>query len=337
MQNFLLKAKLFVAANKTFVAVVVFGVIILFMMGGGSGIQKMTRTLSFNSLDSYEMGAVTVTGQAYGGGSNAASYSYAAKGVAVPSVAPMPPIYNTPASTAQLPSDKKIIQNGSLELLVKSADTAAQSIRAIAESNGGSVQNSNIYEYTEGVKSGSITVRVPSTNFSATMDAVKKVATKVNRENVSSDDVTAEYVDLEAQVKNYKAEEKQYQDIMSRAVKIEDVMSVASKLAEVRNRIERTQGQLNYISRQVAMSTISISLTAEPEVKVLGIVWRPLTVLKQAFRNMLQDFTGFVDWLIQFIFKVPIYLLRLAAAALILWVIWKLLVVLKRKWFAPKI
>jgi hypothetical protein len=240
--------------------------------------------------------------------------------------------YNpTLASTPGMPKEKRIIKNGALSLLVKNADDSVAKINSIAETNGGFAENSNVYEISEGVKSGSITVRVPSKNFVGTMEAIKGVAVKVESASINSNDVTAEYVDLEAQIKNYKTEEIQYQEIMSRASKIQDVLDVASRLADVRGRIERTQGQLNYLARQVDMSTISVSLTAEPEVKVFGIVWRPLTVLKQSIKGLVSDLTGFVDWLIQFLFKIPIYILRIVVAFFIVWLIWVAILWVKRK------
>ncbi|MFA6552542.1 MAG: DUF4349 domain-containing protein, partial [Candidatus Paceibacterota bacterium] len=119
--------------------------------------------------------------------------------------------------------------------------------------------------------------------------------------------------------------------IMSRAVKIQDVLDVSSRLADVRGRIERTQGQMNYLSRQVAMSTITVSLTSQAEVEVFGIVWRPLTVLKQAAQNLIADLAGFVDYLVYLLFKLPILILRLALFVFILWAIWKLGLAAKRR------
>jgi hypothetical protein len=164
---------------------------------------------------------------------------------------------------------------------------------------------------------------VPSKNFVNAIEAFKKIAVKVSNESVSSNDVTAQYVDLEAELKNYKAEEVQYREIMSRAVKIEDVLNVSAKLAEVRGRIDRTQAQMNYLSRQVDMSTISISLTGESEVKIFGIVWRPFTVLKQSIRNLFAELANFADWLIGFAFKLPILIIKLAFLILVLWVVVK--------------
>jgi hypothetical protein len=241
-----------------------------------------------------------------------------------PSVSAMPNFYfEEKASTPALPFDKKIIKNGSLSLIVDNTEQAVLKIGETARSFDGFVENSNVYEVGEGVKSGNISVRVPSKNFVNAIEAFKKIAVKVSNESVSSNDVTAQYVDLEAELKNYKAEEVQYREIMSRAVKIEDVLNVSAKLAEVRGRIDRTQAQMNYLSRQVDMSTISISLTGESEVKIFGIVWRPFTVLKQSIRNLFAELANFADWLIGFAFKLPILIIKLAFLILVLWVVVK--------------
>jgi len=336
MSNFLARARVFVSANKTFVAVVIIGVVLVLLSGGGSVIKIASQQIAYDSDQGIDLPGVPALMRESGGGAVAYNYSDGySKGGATLSIAPMPPSYNPNPATPELPSDKKIIKNGSLNLLVKSADSAATLIESIAVSNGGFIQNSDIREVSEGVKSGSVSVRIPSANFTVVMEAIKKIAVKVNWESVNSSDVTAQYVDLEAQLKNYRAEEKQYQDIMVRAVKIDEILNVASRLSDVRGRIERTEGQLNSLSRQVSMSVISVNLTAEPEVKVFGIVWRPLTVVKQAFKSMLTDLAGFVDWLIMFVFKVPVYILRLAVAVLIAFALWRVIVWFKRKFITP--
>jgi len=240
------------------------------------------------------------------------------------SISPVPPIFGTPASTVDLPADKKVIRNGSLGMLVEKAEDSASAISGIAAKYSGFVESSNIYEVSDGVKSGSVTVRVPEDKFNSVITDIKKLALKVTNENVNSSDVTAQFVDLEASLKNMKAEEIQYQQIMAKAVKIQDVLDVSSRLANVRGRIEQTQGQMNYLSRQVAMSTISVSLTAQAEVEVFGIVWRPLTVLKQAVKNLMSDLANFVDYLIYLMFKLPVLILQLALFGFILWIIWKI-------------
>jgi len=236
-------------------------------------------------------------------------------------------------STPELPQDKKIIRNGSLSVLVKDSEKVVNEITGVTESFKGFVENVSLYEYTEGVKSGYMTIRVPAESFFDVMNVIKGLAVKVENENVNTNDVTAEYVDLEANLKNLKAEEGQYQKIMDSAKSIEDILKVSERLSNVRNRIERLEGQLNLLSRQVSMSTISVSLTAEKQVKVFGIVWRPLTVIKQAFRDMLAGFVDLINWVINLVFKLPILILKLAIIVLIVVGVWKVLMWGRRRMF----
>lgn len=247
----------------------------------------------------------------------------------------MPPIPGgPPAATPTLPkTDRKIIKNGSLDLLVARAEEAIRQISAAADRYEGFTDASNVYEVSEGVKAGWVTIRVPTAHFQKVFDEIKMLAIKVRNENTNAQDVTAQFVDLEAQLKNYKAEEVQYQEIMKRAVKIEDVLSVASRLADVRGRIESVQGQINYLSRQIEMSAITVSLTSEAEVEVFGIIWRPLTVLKQAVKSSLTNLTRFADWLIAALFNLPVLILKLVLFAAVLAVVWKILKRIKKKFF----
>ena len=99
----------------------------------------------------------------------------------------------------------------------------------------------------------------------------------------------------------------------------------------MRGQIETTQAQLNYLSRQVAMSTISIDFSAEPEVKIFGIVWRPLTVLRQSARALMVDLAGLVDSAIRIVFALPGLIIRLALFIGLIWLVVKVALWGKRK------
>ena len=304
----------------------IFGII--FLGTGFNAVSKTTSNIAYQVSGGYGVPSAIngMMGKQIAVDSAGRSYGYE-------SSAAMPIVPGTTASTEALPFDKKIIRNGSLSMVVEKAEDTAAAIQNIAKGYDGFVENSSVYDYSvgNGVKTGYITVRVPEDKFDLAIKDIKKLATKVTSESVNSSDVSAQYVDLESSLKNMKAEEAQYRDIMSRAVKIQDVLDVSSRLADVRGRIERTQGQMNYLSRQVAMSTITVSLTSQAEVEVFGIVWRPLTVLKQAAQNLIADLAGFVDYLVYLLFKLPILILRLALFVFILWAIWKLGLAAKRR------
>lgn len=205
--------------------------------------------------------------------------------------------------------NKKIIKNGNLKIYVKDAEESAVQIEALAKAKGGYVSESNIYDSRSGYKSGRITVRIPNQEFESTMHNVKEIAVDVESESIDTQDVTEEYVDNEAQLRNLRAEETQYLRIMEKAYTINDTLQVANKLSDVRMRIERIQGRLKYLDRQVDMSTIRINLEADADVKVFGLKWRPLIVAKQAIRNMLEALSAYIDAMINFIFILPVIIL----------------------------
>ncbi|MEK7507457.1 MAG: DUF4349 domain-containing protein [Patescibacteria group bacterium] len=326
MNDFIEKLKARLGARNLFIGVIV----IIILVAGFEYFSGVYTKLSSGVLGEPSGVSVGAYGKVVQG-----RYEYESGGVADSIMYSPTPEPGVPPSTPKVPtSDRKVIQNGSLDLLVRKAEETISAIGSIAENHEGFVEGSNIYEVSEGVKAGTITIRVPATDFSPAMEEIKKLAVKVKSENTNSQDVTAQFVDLEAQLKNYKAEEEQYRQIMARAVKIEDVLNVASRLAEVRGRIEQSQGQLNYLSRQVDMSSISVSLTSEAEVQVFGIVWRPLTVVKQAFKSLLENLTKFADSVIFFVFALPLFGIKILIFVLVLWILWRVFMWAWRKFFS---
>ncbi len=230
-----------------------------------------------------------------------------------------------PPAQDQTVSDRKVIKNGSLDLIVDKAEDAAQAVQDIAKRHGGFVEGARVYENGAGMKTGVVTIRVPAEKFDAAFADVKVVATKVEAERVNSQDVTEQYVDLDAQLRNYRAEEEQYLDIMKRATNVSETLQVAQQLGIVRGNIERTQGQLQYLSRQIDMASITATLTAEADIELLGISWRPIQEIKRAFHNLVLGLVNFVDTLIAFVFFLPVLALWLLGLGLLAWVAWRLL------------
>lgn len=231
-------------------------------------------------------------------------------------------------------TQRKVIKNGSLSLLVKEAEETAENIKTIAKDLEGFVSESYVYEVSSGVKSGRITIRVPADRFDEAIEKVKGLAVKVEKENVSASDVTEEFIDLEARLKNLKAEEEQYLEIMKRAYTIKDMLDVSQRLSVVRGQVEQIEGQLKYLSRQIDMSSISVSLTSEADVEVFGIRWRPLYIAKQSFRTMLTGLTGYVDTMIRFAFGLPVLLVWLVTLGIAAFAGWKVISRIKRRFFS---
>jgi hypothetical protein len=233
--------------------------------------------------------------------------------------------YDTASPSDSLKSDRKVIKEANLDIVVKKIDESLVSIQTITSKYNGFVDSSDVSSGGSDTRYGTVTVRVPNESFDSAIAELKKIATKVDSEAITSDDVTSRYVDLESRLKSKKAVESQYILLLKKAVKVEEIVMVHSYLDKVREEIEVMQGQMNYLSNQISMSSITISMTSESEVQIFGITWHPITTIKQSFRNLLSDLTKIVDFVIYFIFALPAILIKIALFVFVIWVIVKII------------
>jgi hypothetical protein len=168
------------------------------------------------------------------------------------------------ADTAQSASqaiERKIIRNGKLTIETDSPTDGQQKITTIAESFGGFVITSEFRQ--AGATSSemvTITVRVPANQFNEALEKFRKTGNRVLNENVTGQDVTEEFLDLEARIKTKKALEAQFLEIMKQAKNVSDALEVQSQIADVRTEIERMEGRKRYLQNQSELSTITIIL-----------------------------------------------------------------------------
>jgi len=146
-----------------------------------------------------------------------------------------------------------------MSLVVEDVARSIDQISDLAKSLDGYVVTSGVWRNNETIN-GSISIRVPVESFDATIIALRGLASKVTSETTSSEDVTEEYVDLDAKLRNLQATEEQLLRIMEKAEKIEDVLAVQRELTQVRGEIEQTQGRMQYLERTSSSSLIEINL-----------------------------------------------------------------------------
>jgi len=105
---------------------------------------------------------------------------------------------------------------------------------------------------------------VPSESFSTTMTALRGLATEITSETNSSQDVTEEYTDLNARLRNLEAGEQRYLDLLGRAASIPDILTVQDRLSAVRLEIEQVQGRLQLLDDLTDLATITVQLDLPP-------------------------------------------------------------------------
>jgi hypothetical protein len=229
------------------------------------------------------------------------------------------------ASDSESPSvlDRKLIHNAELALTVVDVRTAAEQIRRITQAGRGEISNLEITEAGGGPVSATLVVRVPASGLENALTEYKKLAVRTDHEQVSGRDVTREFYDNEAHMRNLRAEEQQYLTIMKQAHTVSDTLEVSQKLSDVRDRIERLQAQIQVMTHDIEMSAVSITLTQESDTPVLGIRWRPLYNAKIATRELLVGLGEWTDWVIAVLIKLPLILLWALTVGALLWVVWK--------------
>jgi hypothetical protein len=161
--------------------------------------------------------------------------------------------------------ERLVIKNANLAISVEDPTISMETISKMAEAMDGFVVSADMYQQTlsNGVKvpQVSMTIRVPAEKLADAMATIKaETDLPVISENISSQDVTAEYTDLNSQLTNLEAAEKQLQEIMDSANRTEDVLAVYSQLVSVREQIEVIKGQMLYYERSAALSAITIQL-----------------------------------------------------------------------------
>ena len=230
---------------------------------------------------------------------------------------------NEAADSASPVPDRKLIHNAELGLTVVDVRAVAEQIRRITEAGRGEVDNLEITD-GGGSVSATVVVRVPASGLTSALTEYKKLAVRTDHEQVSGRDVTREFYDNEAHMRNLRAEEQQYLTIMKQAHSVIDILQVSEKLSDVRDRIERLQAQIQIMTHDIEMSAVSINLTQESSTQVLGIRWRPLYNAKIATRELLAGLGEWTDWVVALLIKLPLILLWTLTIAALLWLVWRI-------------
>ena len=155
-------------------------------------------------------------------------------------------------------AERQVISNASISLEVETVDTTATDVRLLAESLGGFVEQMSISGDPDR-QVANLTIRVPQSQFFQALDQLSALG-EVRSQNVSSQDVTEEFIDLEARLSSSLIEEQSLLSLLDRVESISDILTIERELSRIRADIERLQGQLNFLENRVDLATIGVSL-----------------------------------------------------------------------------
>ncbi|MFQ5811579.1 MAG: DUF4349 domain-containing protein [Anaerolineae bacterium] len=223
--------------------------------------------------------------------------------------------------------ERMIIWTGDVSLIVKDAEESLEEVEAIAKDLGGYVVNSSSW-YQEEQLRARLTIRVPAGEFDAAMARLKDLAIKVENRNVSTQDVTEEYTDLDARLRNLEATETELLELLTevreRTSKAEDILAVHREITSIRSQIEQLKGRMQYLEKMTAMATINIELIPDVLAKPIVVAgWRPTGTAANALRTLVKTLQFIVDAALWLIIYVLPTLVVIAIPFFILWLIWR--------------
>ena len=194
---------------------------------------------------------------------------------------------------------RKVISSATVSIEVKVVEEAVPQIRTIAEGMGGFVEQLSSSGVAER-QQASMTIRVPQDQFFTVLERIEALG-EVQSKHLGSEDVSEQFIDLEARLKSSLREEESLLALLGKAAAVSEVLTIERELARVRSEIERFQGQLNFLERRVALATIRVSLfpppvpVDQPPSGRLSLEVEDVSVSLEAAKGMVVSLDGVVD------------------------------------------
>ena len=224
----------------------------------------------------------------------------------------------------------KIIYSADVTVETTAFDETIGKVSALVEQFGGwieasSVSGSNYYQKSRGTAStrdASYTLRIPSGRFQELMDSLSGLG-NIPYSHIYTENVTAQYYDVQAHLKAYQTQETRLLEMMELAETVEDVITIEDRLTELRYQIESLQSRLNNWDRRVSYSTIALSVKEvreyTPEEKVNPTYGEELA---QALKDGLENAGQFLkDLLVLLVEALPVLLLLIPILWLVIWLL----------------
>lgn len=163
-------------------------------------------------------------------------------------------------------SDRMIIKNADMTLLVEDTGVAINRLTQIVGDFGGYIISSREWFtdwYGENYKNATYTFAVPVDQFERALGRLRSISIRVLDEQASGQDVTQEFVDLDSRLRNLEATRDRIRTFLEQAKTVEEALRVNQELSDIDDQIEQTKGRMNFLAGRSAYSTITVTLNPE--------------------------------------------------------------------------
>jgi len=217
------------------------------------------------------------------------------------------------SSSPDIPkAEKNIIKEGNLRVLADNIDDAVKDIETIAKKYQAESQRTNDSGRGK-FRNVDMVYKVKVGDFENFFNELKKVDVEIDYASSGITDVTNEVIDLQARLKTYRNTESQLLEIQKTSKNVTDTMAVYRELNTIRYQIESVESQLKHYANQTEYSTVTITVSqTNAGAMIEDNKWRPLGVLKNALRTLVEVLKGIGSafiWIV--VFGIPIVLIVL--------------------------
>ncbi|MDO8658324.1 MAG: DUF4349 domain-containing protein [Candidatus Levybacteria bacterium] len=196
-------------------------------------------------------------------------------------------------------SNRMVVKNSDLSLLVKDVRETANQIISYSQSLGGYMVSSS-FSRPEESPFATITVRVPSSSLDQTLNYFRKLAIKVTSENLIGNDITDEYKDIESRLVTFRKTLAKFNDMLDKSTNVQDTLSVQREIITLQDQIDQLIGQKQSMEKNAELSRVTIYLSTD-ELALPYMpdkVFRPDLTFKQAVRSLVTSLRSFAEKLI---------------------------------------
>jgi hypothetical protein len=211
--------------------------------------------------------------------------------------------------------DKKIQKNANLSIEVKDIEKSLDKAKQIISTFNGEIISTSSGGMDFGQPYANIRLRVPSEKLNDAVEALKKISSKILSENIYTNDVTEEFIDIEAKLNIMKSTEKRFNDLLNEAKNVEEVIQVEKELMRIRGEIDSLEGRLGYLSQTTDTSEINLSINEE--VPITGEKWSFSESLSSALKNLSSFAKSLASLLINLVVFIPVIIVILIIAIII--------------------
>lgn len=206
-------------------------------------------------------------------------------------------------------SERKIIREGEIYFESRDIQETDSFLKSEVKLAKGFIANESENSYGERTEKR-LSIRIPSGQLDPLLEKIQAHALRIENINIRSEDVTEQFIDVEARLKTKKELENRYTELLKLARNVDEILRLERELANVRGEIESMQGRLNFLKDRVALSTLNVSFFVEKE-KAFGFLSKALTSLKNGWTNL--------QWFLIFILNLwPFFLI---VGGLLVWLL----------------